>query len=70
MIDMYDASNGVLIDMEYEIINGLERVVNLNTHNIINKVVGEVIELANPMYKIAFASNFLKLLEQERNKEQ
>ncbi len=69
MIDMYDAENGVLIDMEYEIVNGVEKVITLNVRNIINKIVGEVIELANPMYKIAFATNFLKLLEQERNKE-
>lgn len=70
MIDMRDSNDGVLIDMEYEIVDGLEKVINLNIRNIINKIVGEVIDYANPMYKIAFAANFLSLLEQERNKEQ
>ena len=69
MIDMYGSKNGVVIDMEYEIVDGLEKVIDINIRNIINNVVGEIIEMANPMYKLAFASNFLKLLEQERNKE-
>lgn len=70
MIDMYDSRDGVLIDMKYEIVNGLEKVIDINIRNIINNIVGEVLELTNPMYKIAFAANFLSLLEQERNKEQ
>lgn len=68
MIDMYGTSNGVLIDMEYEIVDGLEKVIDISMRNIINNIVGEIIEMANPMYKLAFASNFLALLEQERNK--
>lgn len=70
MIDMYGSKNGVVIDMEYEIVDGFEKVIDINIRNIINNIVGEIIEMANPMYKLAFASNFLKLLEQERNKEQ
>lgn len=70
MIDMYGSKNGVVIDMEYEIVDGFEKVIDINIRNIINNVVGEIIEMANPMYKLAFASNFLKLLEQERNNEQ
>ena len=69
MIDMHDQKNGVVIDMKYEIVDGLEKVIDINIRNIINNIVGEIIEMANPMYKLAFASNFLKLLEQERNKE-
>ena len=70
MIDTYDDTNtGVIIDMKYEIIDGIEKVIDINVRNIINNVVGEVIQLSNPMYKLAFASNFLKILEQERNKE-
>ena len=69
MIDMYDDGTGVLIDMKYEIIDGLEKVIDINIRNIINNIVGEVVQLANPMYKLAFASNFLLLLEQERNKQ-
>ena len=69
MIDMHDPNNGVVIDMKYEIVDGLEKVIDINIRNIINNIVGEIIEMANPMYKLAFASNFLKLLEQERNKE-
>lgn len=68
MIDMHDLENGVLIDMRYEIVDGLEKVIDINIRNIINNIVGEIVEMANPMYKIAFASNFLTLLEQERNK--
>lgn len=66
MIDMHDKANGVLIDMKYEIVDGLEKVIDISIRNIINNIVGEIIELANPIYKIAFASNFLSLLEQER----
>lgn len=66
MIDMRDSNDGVLIDMEYEIVDGIEKVISINMRNIINKVVSEVVELSNPFYKIAFASNFLGMLEQER----
>jgi hypothetical protein len=69
MIDMHDDKTGVVIDMKYEIVDGLEKVIDINIRNIINNIVGEVVQLANPMYKLAFASNFLSLLEQERNKQ-
>ena len=69
MIDMLDSDQGVLIDMKYEIVDSLEKVIDINIRNIINNIVGEVLELANPMYKIAFAANMLTLLEQERNKQ-
>ena len=68
MIDMQDSEDGVLVDMKYEIVDGLEKVIDINIRNIINNIVGEVLELTNPMYKIAFAANMLTLLEQERNK--
>lgn len=68
MIDMLDDDQGILIDMKYEIVDGLEKVIDINIRNIINNIVGEVLELTNPMYKIAFAANMLTLLEQERNK--
>lgn len=68
MIDMQDSEDGILVDMEYEIVNDLEKVIAINIRNIINNIVGEVLELTNPMYKIAFAANMLALLEQERNK--
>ena len=69
MIDMHDTKDGVLIDMKYKIVDGLEKVIDINIRNIINNIVGEVLELTNPMYKLAFAANFLSLLEQERNKQ-
>jgi hypothetical protein len=69
MIDMQDSEDGVLVDMRYEIVDGLEKVIDISIRNIINNIVGEVVQLANPMYKLVFASNFLSLLEQERNKE-
>ena len=69
MIDMHDDKTGVVIDMKYEIVDGLEKVIDICIRNIINNIVGEVVQLANAMYKLAFASNFLSLLEQERNKQ-
>ena len=69
MIDMQDSEDGVLVDMRYEIVDGLEKVIDISIRNIINNIVGDVVQLANPMYKLAFASNFLSLLEQERNKQ-
>jgi len=70
MIDTYEDTNtGVVIDMKYEIVDGLEKVIDISIRNIINNIVGEVVQFANPMYKLAFASNFLTLLEQERNKQ-
>jgi len=69
MIDMHDDKTGVVIDMKYEIVDGLEKVIDISIRNIINNIVGDVVQLANPMYKLAFASNFLSLLEQERNKQ-
>jgi hypothetical protein len=69
MIDMQDAETGVLVDMEYKMVNGLEKVIAVNVRNIINNIVGEVLELSNPMYKLAFAANMLSLLEQERKEQ-
>jgi hypothetical protein len=69
MIDMQSLEDGVIVDMKYEIIDGLEKVIDVNIRNIINNIVGEVLEFANPMYKLAFAANFLSLLEKERNEQ-
>ena len=66
---MQDAETGVLVDMEYKMVNGLEKVIAVNVRNIINNIVGEVLELSNPMYKLAFAANMLSLLEQERKEQ-
>ena len=69
MIDMQGSEDGVLVDMKYEIVDGLEKVIDVSVRNIINNLVGEVLVLANPMYKLVFAANFLSLLEKERNKQ-
>ncbi len=69
MIDMQSAQDGVLVDMEYEFVDGMEKVIDISIRNIINNIVGEVLEFTNPLYKLAFATNFLSLLEQERNKD-
>jgi hypothetical protein len=69
MIDMQGPEDGVLVDMKYEIVDGLEKVIDVSVRNIINNLVGEVLVLANPMYKLVFAANFLSLLEKERNKQ-
>ena len=39
MIDMHDTKDGVLIDMKYEIVDGLEKVIDINIRNIINNIV-------------------------------
>lgn len=62
-------SDGVLVDLIYKMINGLEYVVDLQVRNIINNVVGEILEDLNPLIKLAFTANALKLLEIERNNE-
>jgi hypothetical protein len=54
--------------MEYEIVDGIERVIDVSVRNIAGDRVGAKVELWSPFYKLAFASNFLKMLEQERNK--
>ena len=69
MIDMHEDTNtGVLVDMEYEIVDGIERVIDVSVRNIAGDRVGAKVELWSPFYKLAFASNFLKMLEQERSK--
>jgi hypothetical protein len=69
MIDMNEVTNmGVLVDMEYEIVDGEERAIDVSVHNIAGDRVGSKVELYSPYYKLAFAGNFLKMLEQERNK--
>jgi len=68
MIDMNEGTDcGVLVDMKYEIVNGKEKVIDITFHNIINNIVEKVVEPFNPYYKLAFANNFLAMLEQERN---
>ena len=67
MIDMQSPETGILVDMKYNIIDGIEQVIDINVRNIINNIVGEILELADPIYKVTFAANFLTILEQERN---
>jgi len=69
LIDLQGTSDGVLVDMIYEIVDGSEYIIDLQVRNIINNVVGEILEDLNPLIKLAFSANALKLLEQERNKE-
>lgn len=69
LIYLQGTSDGVLVDLIYKMINGLEYVVDLQVRNIINNVVGEILEDLNPLIKLAFTANALKLLEIERNNE-
>ncbi len=70
MIDLQDSDygDGVLVDMEYELHDNVEKLIDIRVRNIINNVVGEVVTV-HPMMKLAFAANFLQILEQEKNKE-
>lgn len=66
MIDMYDSQTGVLVDMEYDLVNGNEVFLNLKIFNIINNVVGKLLENIDPSIKIAFAANLLSILQENK----
>jgi len=68
-IDLQGTSDGVLVDLFYKFVNGDEYIIDLQVRNIINNVVGEILEDINPMIKIVFSAKILSYLEQERNKE-
>lgn len=70
MIDLQDSvsNDGVLVDMEYEIVDGEEKVVDIYIHNIINNIVGEEVDVS-PVIKLAFAANILQILKQQREQE-
>ena len=71
MIDIQDVETGygILVDMPYQIIDGIEKVIDIKIYEIINNVVSGIAPISSPLVKLAFASNFLQLLEMERNKE-
>lgn len=66
MIDMYDSQTGVLVDMEYDLVDGNEVFLNLKIFNIINNVVGRLLENIDPLIKIAFTANLLSILQENR----
>ena len=70
LIDLQGTSDGVLVDMIYKFVDGSEYIIDLQVRNIINNVVGEILEDLSPMIKIAFSANILQLLEQERTTEE
>ena len=71
MIDIQDVETGygILVDMPYQIIDGIEKVIDIKIYEIINNVVSGIAPISSPLVKLAFASNFLQLLEMERDKE-
>lgn len=70
MIDMVNSQDGVLIDMNYEIVDNIEKIISVNIRNITNNIVGEIDDASSPLVKLGFAAKFLELLQLERNKEQ
>lgn len=66
MIDMYDSQTGVVVDMEYDLVNGKEVVLNLKIFNVINNLVGKLVENIEPAIKLAFATNFIYILQENR----
>ena len=70
MIDLQDpvSNDGVLVDMEYEIVDNVEKVVEVSIHNIINNIVSEPVNVS-PVIKLAFAANILTLLKQDKEQE-
>lgn len=71
MIDIQDVETGygILVDMPYQIVDGIEKVIDVIIYEVINNVVGGIAPVSSPLVKLAFASNFLSMLEIERNKE-
>jgi hypothetical protein len=71
MIDIQDVETGygILVDMSYQIVDGIEKVIDVIIYEVINNVVGGIAPVSSPLVKLAFASNFLSMLEIERNKE-
>ena len=70
MVDMHEeeTGNGILVDMIYEIVDGIEKVIDVKIYEIINSIVTGIVPQVSPILKVAFAGNMLKLLEIERNK--
>jgi len=70
MIDLQDpvSNDGVLVDMEYEIVDDIEKVVDVSIHNIINNIVSEPVDVS-PIIKLALAANILTILKQEKEQE-
>jgi hypothetical protein len=68
-IELQDARNGVLVDLFYKFVDGDEYILDLQVRNIINNVVGEILEGLDPMIKVVFSANILRYLDQEKNKE-
>lgn len=64
MIDMYDSLTGVVVDMEYDIVDNKEVVLDLKIHNVLNNIVGKSQENIDPAIKLAFATNFLYILKE------
>jgi len=71
MVDMHEEEpdNGILVDMIYEIVDGVERALEIKIYNILNNVVTSIVQHVSPIVKLAFASNMLQLLEIERGKD-
>jgi hypothetical protein len=69
MVDMHaeETGSGILVDMIYEIVDGIESVIEIKIYEIINSIVTGIVPQVSPIVKLAFASNMLKLLEIERN---
>lgn len=69
-IDRIDEHEGVLMDMEYtRDENSIAHIVDLRIHNIINGIVGELVEVS-PVIKVAFAANLLSFLEGENEEKE
>lgn len=58
-------NDGVVIDMIYDMVDGYEKIRELYTYFVIDGVVSQKVD-CDPAFKIGFAVNILKILEQER----
>lgn len=68
VVDMQSFAEGVgvLLDFKYKIINKTVKAIDISAHNIINNIVGEALEL-DSLYKVAFISNLLPLIQEEHD---
>lgn len=64
-VQVNDDSEGVLVDMTYEMENGYEKIINLTTRMVVEGKVTKQVP-CDPVMKIAFATSILQILEKDR----
>ena len=61
----FEDSDGIIVDMIYDMDEKGPMVRDVVCYNIVNNVVKEKHDNINPMIKLFYAANFMKLIELE-----